>query len=134
MPSFISRIFGYTGQRPKPKASTPAPATRTTSRRGPPLRDYLGEYYPYSSGTQSTIDADDSSTWEFPPQSVASSNLSTVAYDPVNHRLEVTFHGSGTYVYSNVAMSVYEGLMSAGSKGHYFHEHIKQRFVFDKIR
>src|SRR5690606_22120151 len=48
---------------------------------------------------------------------VRSSNLSAVAYDPNTRTLYIEFHSSGTYAYSNVPPSVYQGLLNASSHG-----------------
>lgn len=57
---------------------------------------------------------------------VSSSNLQSVGYDPVTHVLEIAFHSSGIYQYSNVPAHIHSGLMSAPSKGQYFDAHIKK--------
>ena len=56
---------------------------------------------------------------------VESSNLVSVAYDVDEKILEIEFHTGGIYQYKGVPKSVYEGLMSAESKGKYFHKNIK---------
>lgn len=57
---------------------------------------------------------------------VQSSNLASVGYDPPSATLEVEFHSSGIYQYFGVPSEIYEGLMSAGSKGTYFDQRIKK--------
>ncbi|GAK47726.1 hypothetical protein LOSG293_110420 [Secundilactobacillus oryzae JCM 18671] len=57
--------------------------------------------------------------------SVVSSDLSAIGYDEYNQQLEIVFNSGGTYLYSGVPSSVYEGLLNAGSKGRYFHAFIK---------
>lgn len=66
--------------------------------------------------------------------SVSSSNLRSVGYDANSNTLEIAFHNGGTYQYSGVPSHVYQGLMTAGSKGSYFHDHIKDRYPTRKIR
>lgn len=66
-------------------------------------------------------------------QTVSSSNLAAVGYDPVQQVLEIEFHGSGLYQYSNVPVSIYQGLMNAPSHGKYFHRHIKTSYSYTKI-
>ena len=58
--------------------------------------------------------------------SVVSSNIVSVGYDATRMILEIEFKGGGIYQYSNVPLSVYEGLMAAGSHGSYFAAYIKK--------
>lgn len=57
---------------------------------------------------------------------VASSDLASVGYE--NGNMHIRFHSGGLYAYTNVPPSVYNGLMSAGSKGRYFHAFISGRY------
>jgi hypothetical protein len=59
-------------------------------------------------------------------RAVASSNIESVGYE--NSTLEIAFVDGGIYQYLGVALSVYQGLMSASSKGRYFHHFIKDRY------
>lgn len=52
--------------------------------------------------------------------SVVSSDLSAIGYDEYNQQLEIVFNSGGTYLYSGVPSSVYEGLLNAGSKADTF--------------
>lgn len=131
MPSLLSRIFGTLFDRPRP---TRAPLAVPPIKGRTIARDALGEYYVPQSKYSSPEVLDDPSTWEFPPQVVSSSNLSTVAFDPVNNRLEVAFTNGSAYVYDNVPKSIYDGLMGAASKGGFHHDHIKYRYVFHRVR
>jgi hypothetical protein len=63
---------------------------------------------------------------------VSSSNLKSVGYE--NQTLEIEFHSGGLYQYPNVPSSIYQGLMSASSKGSYFAQQIKNRFPFHRLR
>lgn len=65
---------------------------------------------------------------------VVSSNLSSVGYDSVTRILEIEFNSGGIYQYGNVPETVYSGLISASSKGSYFHDNIKDRYGYTKIR
>jgi len=68
-------------------------------------------------------------------ESVYSSNLSSVGYDPSSQTLEVKFNHGGIYQYFNVPESVYNGLMNANSKGQYFDRNVKKSsYNFRKIR
>lgn len=64
---------------------------------------------------------------------VSSSNLHSVGYDPVTETLEIKFHKSGVYQYFKVPSRIYDGLMSASSKGVFFDDRIKEHFRFKKI-
>ena len=63
---------------------------------------------------------------------VDSSNLSSVGYE--NGTLYVAFNSGGLYSYSGVPASVYSGLLSASSKGRYFHANIKNVYPYQRIR
>lgn len=65
-------------------------------------------------------------------QTVESSVIRSVGYDPATETLEIEFHHGGIYVYANVPPSVFEALLAAPSKGSFFHDNIKDRFVFTR--
>lgn len=65
---------------------------------------------------------------------VVSSNLVSVGYDPNTMTLEIEFHDGGVYQYSNVPQSIYDGLMSAPSKGSYHHRYIRESYHYKRIR
>lgn len=67
-------------------------------------------------------------------QFVRSSNIRSVGYDPITRVLEVEFHSGGIYQYRGVPASVYQGLMSAASKGGFFADFIKDRYPTLRIR
>lgn len=58
--------------------------------------------------------------------SVSSSNIASVGYNPSTQTLEVEFLHGGIYQYTNVPLSVYEGLMAASSHGSYFDQNVKK--------
>ncbi len=62
---------------------------------------------------------------------VNSSDLKAVGYE--NGILEISFVNAGLYRYSKVPLSVYQGLMSAGSHGSYFARYIKNNYSYTKI-
>ncbi|QIA51058.1 KTSC domain-containing protein [Pantoea agglomerans] len=64
---------------------------------------------------------------------VSSSNLKSVGYDAPSGILEIAFHNGGIYQYTGVPANIYQGLLSAPSKGQYFHLHIKNVYPFRKI-
>lgn len=63
---------------------------------------------------------------------VSSSNLVAVGYDELSMTLRVQFN-SGTYDYYNVPKSIFDGLLSAPSKGSYHHTYIKNSFSYKRI-
>ena len=66
-------------------------------------------------------------------QSVSSSNLDSVGYEPGTRTLRVRFLSGGIYDYHGVPNSIFNGLLSASSKGTYHHQHIKDNYPFTKI-
>jgi len=64
---------------------------------------------------------------------IRSTNLASVGYDSISRVLEIAFHSGGVYQYSNVPESIYQGLLSASSKGTYFNSHIKDRYTCHQI-
>ena len=66
---------------------------------------------------------------------VQSSDLAWVEYDEPTHILRIGFHSDDAeYEYSGVSKDIYEGLMKAVSHGAYFHQYIKRRFAYRRIR
>lgn len=63
---------------------------------------------------------------------VSSSNLVAVGYDASSMTLRVQFY-SGTYDYYDVPESIFNGLLSASSKGRYHHSFIKNSFRYKRI-
>lgn len=64
--------------------------------------------------------------------SVSSTNLVAVGYDQATQTLVVQFH-NGVYSYQGVPNEVYQGLLSASSKGQYHHAYIKNSYPFKRI-
>jgi len=60
--------------------------------------------------------------------SVNSSAIEAVGYDPSTRRMCIRFTGGKEYDFCGVPESVYRGLMSSGSKGTYYNDHIKDRY------
>ena len=65
---------------------------------------------------------------------VSSSDLSAVGYDFASETLTIEFNSGGLYEYYGVPQNIYEGLMSASSKGKFFHRFIKDSYNTYKIR
>ncbi|GAA4313269.1 KTSC domain-containing protein [Compostibacter hankyongensis] len=66
-------------------------------------------------------------------EAVNSSVIASVGYDEQNKILEIAFHHGGIYQYSGVPLSIYEGLMSADSLGHYFAENIRNGYEYIQL-
>jgi len=66
-------------------------------------------------------------------QPVESSNLAAVGYDEPAEVLYIEFKSGSTYTYENVPYYVYEELLSADSKGQYFHKYIRSEYEFHKV-
>ena len=64
---------------------------------------------------------------------VESSNLNSVGYEPDTKTLEIEFHDGGIYQYFDVPADIYQGLISAPSKGKYHHAFIKNTYRYQKI-
>lgn len=63
---------------------------------------------------------------------VRSTNIRSVGYDKKTEQLEIEFHQGKVYLYFDVPEYIYHSLVSAGSKGSYFAENIKDSFAFRK--
>ena len=63
--------------------------------------------------------------------SVASSDIASIGYE--NGTLHIRFHSGGLYAYFDVPEYLYVELMSAASKGRYFHAHIRGRYGDTRI-
>lgn len=57
---------------------------------------------------------------------VDSTNLASIGYENETATLRIDFLKGGTYDYYEVPLEIYEGLMTAGSKGEYHNLYIKK--------
>jgi len=64
---------------------------------------------------------------------VESSDLSSVGYDLSTKTLEIEFNSGGVYQYFDVPENIHSELMSAPSKGKYFHKFIKNVYRYQKV-
>lgn len=64
---------------------------------------------------------------------VNSSNIVSVGYDVAGGVLEVEFQSGKIYQYLQVPESMYQDLMTASSKGEFFHDHILKEFAFREM-
>ncbi len=59
---------------------------------------------------------------------VNSSAIAAVGYDPPSQRMKIKFNQGKTYDFCRVPKSVFDGLLSASSKGSYYDSHIRNRY------
>lgn len=67
-------------------------------------------------------------------QSIASSHLKSVGYDPDTETLEVEFRTGPIYVYQKVPVDLIDRLLSSDSPGAFFNREIRNRFEYRKLR
>jgi hypothetical protein len=65
---------------------------------------------------------------------VNSSQLQSVGYEPSTNTLEVEFTDGAIYQYAQVPLHIYEELISADSKGNFFHDYIRPQYSFRRIK
>ncbi len=65
-------------------------------------------------------------------QNVISSNIVGIGYDPETMRLAIRFRSGEVYTYMNVPHEVYDGIMSATSKGTYHAQYIKNVYPYKR--
>ena len=67
-------------------------------------------------------------------QTVESSLINSIGYDPESKILEVEFKkGGATYQYENVEVQKYEDLRDSFSIGRYFLNYIKPNYSYKKV-
>ncbi len=59
---------------------------------------------------------------------VNSRAIRAIGYDQSTQRLRITFEQGDSYDFCGVPVHVYEGLMTAFSKGTYYNNHIRDRY------
>jgi hypothetical protein len=64
---------------------------------------------------------------------VESSSIKTVAYDKDEEKLWLRFKSDALYEYTGVEQQVAKDLVKAESKGHFFHENIKNKYPYAKV-
>jgi len=64
---------------------------------------------------------------------ISSSDLASIGYEENSQILEIEFNNGAVYQYSGVSRSIYENLIAAASKGHYFNSNIKGCYPCIKI-
>lgn len=66
-------------------------------------------------------------------QRVQSTAITSIRYKADACELDVTFTNGKTYCYSNVPLQVYLAFVDVESKGRFFNEKIKDRFLFTEV-
>lgn len=59
---------------------------------------------------------------------VSSSAISAVGYDHETQRMQIKFVQGRTYTFCGVPQHIFDGLLSAASKGAYYDRHIRDRY------
>jgi len=60
--------------------------------------------------------------------------IRSVGFDQARSILEIEFQSGSVYQYRDVPRDIYDGLLSAASKGGYFEAHIKDAgFAFQRV-
>ena len=63
-----------------------------------------------------------------------SSSIASAGYDAAARVLEVEFKNGGLYRYRDVPREIFEGLLSAASKGRFFLERIRGKYDYERVR
>ena len=59
---------------------------------------------------------------------VRSSAIGAVGYDPHVMRMQIRFVQGHTYTFCGVPQSIFDGLLSASSKGKYYERYIRDKY------
>ena len=62
-------------------------------------------------------------------ETVDSTAMHAIGYDWDRHILEIVFTSGGIYHFANVPASVFMGLLRSTSKGAYFQQHIRGKYM-----
>lgn len=66
-------------------------------------------------------------------QSVNSTNVAAIGYDPENQILAVAYRSGGLYNYYDVSQREYDSLMMADSKGGFLAQNIKGHHSYQRV-
>lgn len=66
-------------------------------------------------------------------ETVASSTLLSIGYEPESNTLEVEFKSGGVYQYYNVPDAIYQQFMNSDSKGKFLHAYIKPAYACSRV-
>lgn len=65
--------------------------------------------------------------------SVSSSNIASIGYDPDSETLEIEFTNGSIYQYFNVPAGLHEQLMAAPSKGQFLNTYIRNAYPYSRV-
>jgi hypothetical protein len=65
---------------------------------------------------------------------VKSSNIESVGYDHASQTLHIIFKTGGHFIYHKVRPMLYHNLMSAKSKGAFFHAEVRGKHESEKVK
>ena len=65
--------------------------------------------------------------------SVASSNVASLGYDPTTETLEVEFLSGSVYQYYNVPENIYDQMKRSASKGRFLHIYVKNAYPYSRV-
>lgn len=65
--------------------------------------------------------------------SIASSTIASIGYDPNSETLEIEFASGSIYQYFNVPAELNAQLMGAPSKGQFLHLYIKNGYPYSRV-
>jgi hypothetical protein len=65
---------------------------------------------------------------------VVSTSIASIGFDADNETLEVEFVNASVYRYRDVDEDVYERFLAAPSKGTFFNEHIRDAYLWERVR
>lgn len=93
---------------------------------------YFGDGYEdgYSDGSPDEYAKSDI---EYAMIPVESSFIESIGYSDVHHILRVKFLTGGIYDYYEVAEDLFQGFRQAESKGSYFHEYVRDKYIYEKV-
>lgn len=66
-------------------------------------------------------------------ESVSSSNIASIGYDPNTETLEVEFNNGTVYQYYNVGAALNNQLMQAPSKGQFLNTYIRNAYPYSRV-
>ena len=64
---------------------------------------------------------------------VTSSSIAAIGYDPDTRTMEVEFHNTGVYRYTDVPAAVHRRFLRADSHGRFFNDHIRDRYTTTRL-
>lgn len=77
--------------------------------------------------------ADENKPVEIQLESVISSNIAAIGFDPVSHHMRVQFTTGAVYYADGAQQADFDTFKSAKSKGIHFNKVLKQAFVWKRL-